>query len=97
MAGGNYNMLGDLIARLDRPDIAASVMATLEPAIGEMIERRAAALSMRSSEFISGAVREFIERADDDLWFQLLTHIRKAGDPGLVAIQTILVWVVTER
>jgi hypothetical protein len=38
-----------------------------------------------------------MERADDDLWFQLLTYIRKADDPGLVAVQTILHWVVTEK
>ncbi|MGB3538521.1 MAG: hypothetical protein WBA42_10200 [Mesorhizobium sp.] len=90
-------VLGDLIARLDRPDVAAGVLATLDPAVSESIECRAAALSMSPAEFVAGAVREFMERADDDLWFQLLTHIRKADDPGLVAMQTILRWVVTEK
>jgi hypothetical protein len=90
-------VLGDLIARLDRPDVAVGVLATLDPAVSESIERRAAGLSMSPAQFVAGAVREFIERADDDLWFQLLTHIRKADDPGLVAIQTILRWVVTEK
>jgi len=90
-------VLGDLIAQLDRPDVAAGVMATLDPAVSESIAHRAAGLSMSPAEFITGAVREFIERADDDLWFQLLTRIRKADDPGLVAVQTILRWVVTEK
>jgi hypothetical protein len=90
-------VLGDLIAQLDRPNVAAGVLATLDPAVSESIGHRAASLSMSPAEFVTGAVHEFIERADDDLWFQLLTHIRKADDPGLVAIQTILRWVVTER
>jgi hypothetical protein len=51
---------------------------------------------MSLADFSAGAVREFVERADDDLWFQLLTIVRKANDPGLVAVQTILEWVVTE-
>ena len=90
-------MLGDLIAQLDRPDVTAGVLATLNPAVSESIGHRAADLSMSAAEFVTGAVREFIESASDDLWFQLLTHIRKADDPGLVAVQTILRWVVSEK
>jgi hypothetical protein len=37
-----------------------------------------------------------MDGASDDLWFQLLTIMRKADDPGLAAIQTILEWVITE-
>jgi hypothetical protein len=90
-------VLGDLIAQLDRPDVADGVLATINADIAERIERRAAAASMRVEDFVSGAVREFVERADDDLWFQLLTIVRKSGDPGLAAVQTILTWVATER
>lgn len=89
-------MLGDLIAQLERPDVTAGVLATLDPAVSESIGQRAAVLSMSPEAFVNGAVHAFIEEADDELWFQLLTHIRKADDPGLVAIQTILGWVVTE-
>ena len=46
-------------------------------------------------EFSASAVRAFLDEADDDLWFQLLTLIQKLDDPGLVAVQTILRWVVT--
>ena len=90
-------MLGDLIANLDRPDVASTVLASLEPDVIARIEQRAAAAAMIAPDYIAGAVREFMERADDELWFQLLTIMRKAEDPGLVAIQTILGWVVADE
>jgi hypothetical protein len=90
-------MLGNLIAQLDRPGVADSVLTTLDPDIMGQIERRAAAVPMTVGDFVAGAVREFVERADDDLWFQLLTVIRKSEDPGLAAVQTILRWVVIEK
>jgi hypothetical protein len=86
-------MLGDLMTHLDRPDVAANVLTTLDPIVALQIAKRAAAETMTSADFVAGAVRDFVERADDDLWFQLLTIIRKAEDPGLAAIQTILQWV----
>ncbi|MGH6955342.1 MAG: hypothetical protein ACREEW_01600 [Caulobacteraceae bacterium] len=86
-------MLGDLIAQLHRPDLAQDVLATLGPELAGELERRAAAAGMSTPDFVAGAVREFVERADDDAWFQLLTVIRKAEDPGLAAVQTILGWV----
>jgi hypothetical protein len=90
-------MLGELIAQLDRPDVASGVMATLHSDVARRIEHRSAAASMTVADFAAGAVREFLETADDDLWFQLLTIVRKSDDPGLAAVQTILRWVVTER
>ena len=90
-------MLGELIAQLDQPDVAASVLTTLDPRIAGQLERRAAAASMTAADFAAGAVFEFVEHADDDLWFQLLTIVRKSDDPGLTAVQTILTWVVAER
>ena len=56
-------MLGDLIANLDRPDVAAAVLATFDPNVAARIERRAAAAAMIAPDFIAGAVREFVERA----------------------------------
>ena len=93
----NSTTLGDLIAHLDRPGVASGVLTTLDPGIRGRIEERAASASMAVADFAAGAVREFIERGDDDLWFQLLTVIRKSDDPGLAAVQTILTWVVTEK
>src|SRR6516225_3748397 len=90
-------MLGDLIANLDRPDVARAVLATLDPKVAARIERRAAAAAMIAPDFIAGAVREFVERADDELWLQLLTIMRKAENPGLGAIQAILGWVVADE
>lgn len=90
-------MLGDLIAQLHRSELCTGVLATLDPAIHEQLARRAAAASMTAVDFAAGAVRAFVERADDDLWFQLLTIIRKADDPGITAVQTILRWTVVEQ
>ena len=90
-------MLGELIAQLDRPDVANGVMATLRPEVARGIGHRARAASIPVTDFVAGAVREFLDSADDDLWFQLLTIVRKSDDPGLTAVQTILSWVVTER
>lgn len=90
-------MLGELIAQLDRPDVANSVVATLHSDVARQIERRAMAASMTIPDFVAGAVREFLDSANDDLWFQLLTIVRKSDDPGLSAVQTILTWAVTER
>jgi hypothetical protein len=90
-------MLGDLIANLDRPGIATAVLTAIDPALLARIEERAAIESMTSTEFVAGAVREFVERGEDDLWFQLLTVMRKADDPSLAAIETIMRWVVTPK
>ncbi len=90
-------MLGELIAQLDRPDVANSVVTTLQSDVALQIERRATAASVPVADFVAGAVREFLDSADDDLWFQLLTIVRKSDDPGLTAVQTILQWVVTDR
>ncbi len=86
-------MLGDLIANLDRPGVAAAVLTTLDPILIAQIEQRAEAAAMAVADFTAGAVREFVERADDMLWLQLLNIMRKAEDPGLAAIQSILRWV----
>jgi len=90
-------MLGDLIAGLDRPEVVAAVLATLAPTIRQRLEVRAADASMTVPEFAAGAVREFVERADDDLWFQMLTLVRQADEPGLIAVQTILRWVTEPK
>ena len=52
---------------------------------------------MDVTDFVAGAVRTFVDSSDDDLWFQLLTVMRKAEDPGLVAVQTIVTWAVTKK
>jgi hypothetical protein len=90
-------VLGELIAQLDRPDVANDVVTTLDPDVARQLEHRAAEASMTLVDFVAGAVREFLDSADDDLWFQLLTIVRKSEDPGLTAVQTILKWVVTEQ
>ena len=90
-------MLGDLIAELHRADVAEDVLATLDPPVQGALRRAAAHASMSPPDFVAGAVREFVESADDELWFQLLTRVRTSEDPGLEAVRTILTWVVTEK
>jgi hypothetical protein len=90
-------VLGELIAQLDRPDVTARVLTMLDPHIAGQLERRAAAASMTVADFAAGAVREFVDHAGDDLWFQLITIVRKSDDPCFTAVETILTWVVAER
>jgi hypothetical protein len=90
-------MLGDLIAQLDQPEVVDSVLQTVAVPIRERLEVQASDARMSVSDFAAGAVREFVERADDELWFQLLTLIRQAEEPGLVAVQTILRWVTEPK
>jgi hypothetical protein len=90
-------MLGDLIAQLDDPRVCGHIMATLDPMISYRLVQSAEAASMSVPDFAAGAVRAFVEQAEDDLWFQLLTVMRKSEEPGIVAVQTILRWVVTEQ
>ena len=55
-----------------------------------------AAAAMAVADFSARAVRDFVEQADDERWFQLLTIIRKADNPGVAAIQAILGWVAAD-
>ena len=89
-------MLGDLIAKLDHPDVTAAVLATLDPIVATRIEQRSAAAAMAVADFAARAVRDFVEHADDERWFQLLTIIRRPENPGVAAIQAILGWVAAD-
>lgn len=97
MFGECYVVLGDLIAQLDQSGVADGVLSSLDPSFAERVERHAVAASMSTADFVAGAVRAFVDSADDDLWFQLLTIVRKSEDPGLAAVQTILTWAVAGR
>ena len=88
-------MLGDLIGQLDKHGVGAGVLATLDPEISASINERARSLSMSSDDFVAGAVREFVDHADDSQWAQLLTHMKTADDAGLKAVQVILCWVAS--
>jgi hypothetical protein len=90
-------MLGDLIAGLDQPEVIEAVLETVSPVIRERLEARAADASMTVADFAAGAVREFVEYADDEHWFQMLSVMRKTDDPGIAAVQTILRWVVEPK
>ncbi|MBV8496193.1 MAG: hypothetical protein JO361_05365 [Gammaproteobacteria bacterium] len=86
-------MLGDLVVNLDRPDVTDAVLATMEPIVAIRLKERSAAAAMAAADFAAAAVRDFVDRADDSQWAQLLAIMRKADDPGLAAIRAILGWV----
>jgi len=90
-------MLGDLIATLDQPEVVDEVLASLAAPIRQRLEMRADEAHMSVPDFAAGAVRDFVERSDDEHWFQLLTLIRQTEEPGLVAVQTILRWVTDPK
>src|SRR6516164_3133672 len=62
-------MLGDLIANLDRPDVTAAVLTTLDPIVATRIEQRAAAAAMAVADFGARTDRGFqitqFERHDE--------------------------------
>ena len=84
-------MFGELIANLDRPEIAAEVLATLDDAVLEAtIRAYANANDMAVAGCVAGIVRSFLDQADDDAWLQLVGIMGRAGDPGLTALGAIL-------
>ncbi|KXF74833.1 hypothetical protein ATN84_21625 [Paramesorhizobium deserti] len=84
-------MFGELIARLDRPEIAAEALAALDDAALETtIRTYAADNGMAMADCLAGIVRRFLDRADDDTWLQLVGIMGRADDPGLAALGAIL-------
>jgi hypothetical protein len=60
-------MFGDLIAKLDQPEIAVAVLSRLDASLVAEIDRQAAAALMTPADFAAGAVREFVEHGGDEL------------------------------
>src|SRR5262249_1004400 len=85
-----WTMLGDLIANLDRPDVTAAVLATMDPIVAARFEQRSAAVSMVAADFAAGAVRDFVDRADDEHWALLVTIMPPSPDPRLPPTPPIL-------
>lgn len=84
-------MFGELIARLDRPEVAAEALAALQDhELEAMIRQFAAANDMTIAACMAGMVRGFLDQADDDAWLQLVGIMGRAEDPGLVALGAIL-------
>lgn len=84
-------MFGELIAQLDRPEIAAEALAVLEDEeLESTIRRYAAANDIAVADCVAGIVRGFVDQADDEAWVQLVGIMARAKDPGLAALGAIL-------
>jgi hypothetical protein len=84
-------MFGDLIAQLDRPEIAAEALAVLgDEELESTIRHYAVTNDIAVAECVAGMVKSFLDQADDDAWLQLMGIMRRAEDPGLAALGAIL-------
>ena len=84
-------MLGDIIARLHEPGAAeAALIEAGDLALLADVRTAAGLIGMETGEFVSLAVRRFLERADDEAWLQLVGVMGKSETPGLEALTAIL-------
>lgn len=84
-------MLGDIIARLDDPGAAETTLLEAgDLALLADVRNAAGLLELNIGEFVSLAVRRFVERADDNAWLQLVGVMGKSETPGLEALSAIL-------
>jgi hypothetical protein len=84
-------MFGELIAQLDRPEIAVEALAVLDDReLESTICRYAAANDIAVADCVAGIVRGFVDQADDEAWVQLVGIMTRAEDPGMAALGAIL-------
>jgi len=84
-------MLGKLIAHLDDPKVAMTLMAAYDdPALHVRLAAAAEASGRLPADIVSSTVLNFVETASDDLWTQLIGLMNRAEDPSLAAIRAIL-------
>ena len=84
-------MFGELVAQLDRPEVAAGALAALEDEeLESTIRRYAASNDLTVADCVAGIVRSFLDQADDEAWVQLIGIMARADDPGLAALGAIL-------
>jgi hypothetical protein len=85
-------MFGELISRLDQPEVAAAALAALDDEeLTLTIERYAEAKEIGVAECVAGIVRSFVDQADDEPWMQLVGIMaRSSEDPTIAAFGAIL-------
>ncbi len=83
-------MLGDIISHLDDPGVAeATLIEAGDLALLADVRNAAGQLELRTGDFMSLAVRRFMERADDDAWVQLVGVMGRSEMPGRAVPATI--------
>jgi glutathione S-transferase len=85
-------MFGELVAQLDRPEIAAGALVALEDEeLESTIRRYAGSNDLTVADCVAGLVRGFLDQADDEAWMQLVGIMARATeDPSMAAFGAIL-------
>jgi len=82
-------MLGDIVDRLDDPEVAARLLRDLEE---PDLEVRLALLGdgQPEAEMMAALVRRFLDTGSDEQWVHLIGIMSRADDPALEALRAIL-------
>lgn len=83
--------LGDLIGRMDEPDVAERAIAAIRDlSLLARVASAADAAGMSPGEYAAISVRSFANTAGDEAWVQLIGRCQTRSDPGLAALAYIL-------
>lgn len=83
--------LGDLISRLNEPDVAERAIAAMgAPTLLARVSSAARVAGMSIGEYAAASVRSFANSAGDEAWLALIGRSQAHGDPGLAAFAYIL-------
>jgi hypothetical protein len=84
-------MFGTLVDSLDDPVVAMRLMEALDDvALSARLGAWAAAVGRPEAELLAGAVRDFLDTADDEVWTQLVGIMTRAEDPGIAALRAVV-------
>ncbi|SJZ97223.1 hypothetical protein [Consotaella salsifontis] len=83
-------MLGNLIAALERPEVALGLLPALDEALRARLLAVAGPDEDDRARMICSSVHGFVEAASDDEWMQLVGIMNRSDEPGLAALRAIL-------
>ncbi|MFI4976033.1 MAG: peptidylprolyl isomerase [Caulobacterales bacterium] len=82
--------LGDFLGGGPAAERVAPWLAARDPALAARVSDAAAAAACEPAVLVRSATAEFVNRADDEAWTQLISAAQGASDPALAAIAAIL-------
>jgi hypothetical protein len=83
--------LGDLIGRMDEPDVAEGAIAAIRDlSLLGRVASAAGAAGISAGEYAAISVRTFANTAGDEAWLALISKCQVHSDPGLAALAYIL-------
>jgi hypothetical protein len=84
-------LLGDVIARLDDPAVAAETLLSLDDlSLTARVTEAAASRQVPLGDYAAGAVRAFVAQAGDEDWLTLIGRMGRAEDPARVFLSHAL-------